>query len=47
MLARDLKISVITVTKAYTQLTEEGIIKSAKGKGCFVSSRNDERATDA
>lgn len=41
-LARDLKISVITVTKAYTELVEEGIIKSAKGKGYFVASRNDE-----
>ncbi|MCR5431597.1 MAG: GntR family transcriptional regulator [Lachnospiraceae bacterium] len=37
-LARDLKISVITTMKAYEELTTEGLIVSAQGKGYFVNS---------
>lgn len=35
-LARELKISVITKTKAYTYLQQEGFIATSQGKGCFV-----------
>ncbi len=35
-LARDLKISVITTTRAYNDLEEEGFIVSVQGKGSFV-----------
>ena len=35
-LAKDLKISVLTVTKAYTELEQEGFVKNIQGKGCFV-----------
>ena len=41
-LARDLKISVITTTRAYNDLAEEGFIISVAGKGYFVSPRNNE-----
>ena len=41
-LARDLKISVITTTKAYSLLEEEGFITSVKGKGFFAAPRNNE-----
>ena len=41
-LAKDLKISVITTTKAYSVLEEEGYITAVKGKGYFVSPRNNE-----
>lgn len=41
-LARDLKISVITTTRAYTDLEQEGFIVNVQGKGCFVSSKNSE-----
>ena len=41
-LARDLKISVITTTRAYNDLSEEGFIVSVAGKGYFVASRNNE-----
>lgn len=41
-LARDLKISVITTTRVYTDLAEEGFIISAAGKGYFVAPRNNE-----
>jgi len=37
-LARDLKVSVITTTRAYTELEQEGYIVTAQGKGCFVAS---------
>lgn len=35
-LAKDLKISVLTVTRAYTELEEEGFVKNVQGRGCFV-----------
>jgi len=41
-LARDLKISVITTTRAYNDLEQEGFIASVQGKGCFVKPKNDE-----
>ena len=37
-LARDLKISVLTTTRAYNELEEEGLITSLQGKGFFVMS---------
>ncbi len=41
-LARDLKISVITTTRAYNDLMDEGCIISAAGKGYFIAPRNNE-----
>ena len=41
-LAKDLKVSVITTTKAYSELENEGFIKSIQGKGCFVLPNNNE-----
>lgn len=41
-LARDLKISVITTTRVYSDLSDEGFIISAAGKGYFVAPRNNE-----
>ena len=41
-LAKDLKISVLTVTRAYTELEEEGFVKNIQGRGCFVLSRGSE-----
>ena len=41
-LARDLKISVITTTRAYTDLEQEGFIVIQQGKGCFVLPKNSE-----
>jgi GntR family transcriptional regulator len=35
-LARDLRISVITTTRAYTELAAEGFITPVPGKGAFV-----------
>lgn len=37
-LARDLKISVLTTTRAYNELEQEGFITSRQGKGFFVMS---------
>ena len=39
-LARDLKISVITTTRAYNDLADEGLLISTAGKGYFVAPRN-------
>ena len=41
-LARDLKISVITVTRAYNDLADEGFIISVAGKGYFTAPKNNE-----
>lgn len=45
-LARDLKISVITTTRAYSDLEQEGFIVNVPGKGCFVLPRNLELAKE-
>lgn len=37
-LARDAKISVLTTTRAYNELEQEGFITSRQGKGFFVMS---------
>jgi GntR family transcriptional regulator len=41
-LAKDLRISVLTVKKAYDELEHEAYIKTVQGKGTFVSPRNKE-----
>jgi GntR family transcriptional regulator len=41
-LARDLRISVITTTRAYTDLEQEGLIAVVQGKGCYVLPKNSE-----
>ena len=45
-LARDLKISVITTTRAYSDLEQEGFLASVQGKGSFVLPRNTELARE-
>lgn len=39
-LARDLKISILTVKKAYDELVEEGFIETRQGLGSFVLEDN-------
>ena len=39
-LANELKISFLTVKKAYDELEEEGFIKTVQGKGSFVTPKN-------
>ena len=39
-LAKDLRISVITTSRAYADLERDGYIYSVVGKGSFVSERN-------
>ena len=41
-LARDLQVSVITTTRAYNDLEQEGFINNVQGKGCYVLPRNQE-----
>lgn len=42
MLAKELRISVITTKRAYEELEREGFITSVTGKGSFVARRNTE-----
>ena len=39
-MAKDLKISALTVKKAYDALTEEGFVVTVHGKGSFVACAN-------
>lgn len=39
-LSRYLKVSVITTTRAYTDLENDGYIMIVQGKGCFVKELN-------
>ena len=41
-LAKDLHISVITVQRAYEDLTRDGFIETVSGKGSFVADKNTE-----
>jgi len=40
LLAKELRISVITTKRAYEELEREGFIVSITGKGSFVASKN-------
>lgn len=42
VLAQDIRISVMTIKKAYDELEEEGYIVTRHGKGSFVALRNPE-----
>lgn len=39
-LARDLHLSVITVQRAYEDLTRDGFLETVTGKGSFVAAQN-------
>jgi GntR family transcriptional regulator len=41
-LARDLKVSVITTTRAYNDLELEGFVQTVPGKGCYVKRIEDD-----
>ena len=41
-LAKDLRISILTVKKAYDELEQEAYIRTVQGKGTFVTPRNNE-----
>ena len=40
ILANDLKISFLTVKRAYDELEAEGLIKTIPGKGSFIAPKN-------
>jgi GntR family transcriptional regulator len=46
LLAKDLRISVITTKRAYEELEREGFITTVPGKGCFVAPRDLELARE-
>lgn len=39
-LAKDLKVGVLTVNRAYTELENEGYVENIQGKGCFVAEKS-------
>ena len=46
-LAKDLRISVITTTRAYDELERDGFIDRVPGKGCYVAAKNLELVREA
>ena len=40
LLAKELRISVITTKRAYEELEREGYVTSVPGKGCFVAGKS-------
>ena len=42
LLAKELRISVITTKRAYEELEREGFLTTVPGKGCFVAPQNPE-----
>ena len=47
LLARDLRISVITTKRAYEELERAGFLENVPGKGCFVAPQNRELLREA
>lgn len=45
-LAQDIRISVMTIKKAYDELEQEGYIITRQGKGSFVAQKNTELAKE-
>ena len=43
MMAKELKVSIITVKRAYEELETEGFVQTVHGKGTYVSLANRER----
>ena len=46
LLAKELRISVITTKRAYEELEREGFINTVPGKGCFVAPQDPELARE-
>ena len=47
LLAKELKISVITTKRAYEELERDGFLENVPGKGCFVAPQNRELLREA
>ena len=47
MLAKELKVSIITTKRAYEELEKEGFIETVVGKGTFVAGASSERLKEA
>ena len=47
LLARELRISVITTKRAYEDLERDGFLENVPGKGCFVAPQNRELLREA
>ena len=47
MLAKELKISVMTTKRAYNDLERDGFIETVAGKGSFVAQRNQDFLREA
>lgn len=43
MMAKELKVSIITVKRAYEDLEQEGYVHTVPGKGTYISMENKER----
>lgn len=46
VLAKELKVSVITTKRAYEELEKEGLIESYTGKGSFIKAQNEQQVRE-
>ena len=47
LLAKELRISVLTTKRAYEELERDGFLENVPGKGCFVAPQNRELLREA
>ncbi|GAA0179989.1 GntR family transcriptional regulator [Clostridium sediminicola] len=46
LMAKDLKVGIVTVKRAYKELENEGIIVNLQGRGCFVADIDKEKVKE-
>ena len=45
-LAKELRVSVLTITRAYNELADEGVVRNVQGKGTFVMPKGNDVMRD-
>lgn len=45
-LSRELTISVLTISRAYTELEQEGFVETIQGKGCYVVPKGSQKVKE-
>ena len=45
-LSKELRVSVLTITRAYNELADEGVVRNVQGKGTFVMPKGNDVMRD-
>lgn len=46
LMAKDLKVGIVTVKRAYEELEKEGILVNLQGRGCFVAEIDNDKVKE-